>query len=193
MDSKTDTSLLTRAAIFAALAHDGDVRKGSNLPYLVHPMEAAAITAGITDDQAVIAAALLHDTVEDTGASTDMIEHQFGPRVAELVAAESENKREDQRAEDTWNIRKQETIDHLRQCTDRDVKILALADKLSNLRAIHRDYLALGEKVWDRFHQKDPKRIGWYYRSFAETCAELADTNAYAEYTSLLALTFGKA
>ena len=191
MENKIDTSLVTRAVIFAAKAHDGAARKGTKIPYIVHPMEAAAITAGMTEDQKVIAAAVLHDTVEDTDTTRKQIEDVFGSRVADLVAAESENKREDQKAEDTWQIRKNETLEHLRRCTDKDVKILALADKLSNLRAIYRDYLTLGEELWDRFNQKDPKMIGWYYRSFKETCAELADTAAYKEYTELLDKAFG--
>ena len=186
MEEKKELGLVTRAVIFAAEAHDGAVRKGTTLPYIVHPMEAAAIAAGMTDDPEVIAAAILHDTVEDTDATREQIEAEFGPRVAALVASESENKREDQKAEDTWQIRKQETIDHLRLTTDLDVKILSLADKLSNLRALHRDYLALGEELWNRFNQKDPALIGWYYRSFEETCVELADTTAYAEYIELL-------
>ena len=192
MEERHDTNLVTRAVIFAALAHEGTVRKGTKLPYIVHPMEAAAITAGLTEDQEVIAAAVLHDTVEDTGASLKMIENQFGPRVAELVAAESENKREDQKAEDTWEVRKNETIEHLRHCTDRNVKILALADKLSNLRAIYRDYCAIGDKLWKRFNQNDPSKIGWYYGCFVDVCAELKGTTAYAEYEELIRKTFKK-
>ena len=185
-EKKHDTDLVTRAVEFAAREHDGQVRKGTEIPYIVHPMEAAAIAAGMTDDPEVIAAAVLHDTVEDTEVTREQIEKEFGSRVAEFVAAESENKREEQAAEDTWKTRKGETIEHLRHCDDRDVKILALADKLSNLRAIYRDHRALGEKLWDRFNQKDPGEIGWYYGSFRETCAALADTAAYTEYTQLL-------
>ena len=146
----------------------------------------------MTNDTRVIAAAVLHDTVEDTDTTRKQIKKRFGPRVAELVAAESENKREDQKAEDTWQIRKSETIEHLRHCDDKDVKILALADKLSNLRAIYRDYKEIGDDLWGRFNQKDPAMIGWYYRSFKETCAELDGTAAYAEYVELLDKTFGK-
>ena len=192
MENKIDTSLVTRAVFFAAKAHDGAARKGTKIPYIVHPMEAAAITAGMTDDQEVIAAAVLHDTVEDTDTTKKQIEDVFGSRVADLVAAESENKREDQKAEDTWKIRKSETIEHLRHCNDKDVKILALADKLSNLRAIYRDFCAIGNKLWDRFNQNDPAMIGWYYKSFKETCAELSETTAYMEYVELLDKTFGK-
>ena len=192
MEEKKEFGLVTRAVIFATEAHDGAVRKGTALPYIVHPMEAAAIAAGMTSDPEVIAAAVLHDTVEDTDVTREQIEAKFGSRVAKLVAAESENKREDQKAEDTWKIRKQETIDHLRRTTDRDVKILALVDKLSNLRAIYRDYMAIGDKLWERFNQKDPKEIGWYYRSFEETCAELVENAAYTEYVELLGKVFGQ-
>ncbi len=191
MEEKKELELVTRAVIFAAEAHDGQVRKGTDIPYIVHPIEAAAIAAGMTNDPEVISAAVLHDTVEDTDVTREQIEAEFGSRVAALVAAESENKREDQKAQDTWKIRKQETIDHLRRTTDRDVKILALADKLSNLRAIYRDYAAIGDKLWERFNQSDPKEIGWYYRGFAKTCAELNENVAYQEYVELVEKVFG--
>ena len=106
--------LLDKAIIFAVNAHRGQLRKGSNAPYILHPMEAAAIVAAMTDDEEVIAAAVLHDTVEDTAVTLDEICEQFGKRVAELVAAESENKREDKPAASTWKIRKEETIEHLK-------------------------------------------------------------------------------
>ena len=63
---------------------------------------------------------------------------------------------------------------------------ICLGDKLANLRELARDYAALGECLWERFNQKDPAMIGWYYRSFKETCAELSDTTAYMEYVELL-------
>ena len=185
-EKKHDTDLVTRAVEFAARAHDGQVRKGTEIPYIVHPMEAAAIAAGMTADPEVIAAAVLHDTVEDTDATREQIEKKFGSRVAELVAAESENKREEQAAEKTWKTRKSETIEHLRHCDDRDVKILALADKLSNLRAIYRDFLKQGEDLWKRFNQSDPTMIGRYYRSFVDVCGELEKETAMKEYRELL-------
>lgn len=187
MKNIMNETLVTRAVAFAARAHDGQVRKGTDIPYIVHPMEAAAIAAGMTNDTRVIAAAVLHDTVEDTDTTRKQIKKRFGPRVAELVAAESENKREDQEAEKTWLIRKIETIEHLRKCTDIDVKILALADKLSNLRAIYRDYKANGDDLWNRFNQSDPTMIGRYYRSFVEVCSGRELETAMEEYKELLA------
>lgn len=98
--------ILDKAIIFAVNAHRGQFRKGSDTPYILHPMEAAAIVGTMTADDEVLAAAVLHDTVEDTGTTTEQIREQFGERVAALVSAESENKREDQPAASTWKIRK---------------------------------------------------------------------------------------
>ena len=191
MEETKELGLVTRAVIFAAEAHDGQVRKGTGIPYIVHPVEAAAIAAGLTEDPEVIAAAVLHDTAEDAGVTREQLTEKFGVRVAELVAAESEDKREGVDPRLSWKVRKQETIDHLEKTNDRDVKILALADKLSNLRSIDRDYRAEGDRLWERFNQKDTKEIGWYYRSFLRTCAALKDTAAYREYAELVDKVFG--
>ena len=90
---------------------------------------------------------MLHDVVEDTDTTIDEIAELFGDRVAYLVDSESENKRENLSAESTWKVRKQETLDHLKTAPI-DVKMITLGDKLSNIRAINRDYNALGEALW---------------------------------------------
>ena len=76
--------MVRKAALFAAKAHEGAVRKGSNIPYITHPMETAVIVSMMTDDKEVIAAALLHDVIEDAGVSEDELREQFGDRVAWL-------------------------------------------------------------------------------------------------------------
>ena len=70
--------LVTQAMIFAAQKHDGAVRKASNIPYILHPMEAAAVAATITDDQEVLAATVLHDVMEDCGVSYEELLVRFG-------------------------------------------------------------------------------------------------------------------
>ena len=82
-------TLLTEAIAFAAGAHDGVTRKGSRVPYIVHPMETVAIAASITDDEEVLAAAALHDVIEDCGVSAQTLCEQYGE---ELVLAELEKK-----------------------------------------------------------------------------------------------------
>jgi len=188
-----DTDEIFDSAIkFAVDAHSGAFRKGTKTPYIVHPMEAAAIAATMTDDPEVLAAAVLHDTLEDTDAEYSDLVERFGIRVARLVLDESENKRDDLPAAETWKIRKQETIDALNACTQTDKKILVLSDKLSNMRAISRDYESLGEKLWERFNQHDSSLHGWYYRAIADALSELSDRPAYKEYARLVDKVFGR-
>lgn len=77
-------------------------------------------------------------------------------------------------------------------CTDKKVKIVALSDRIANLRAINRDYITFGECFWNRFNQKNPAELKWYYSSFLDTCKELSDTQAYKEYAELIGKAFGK-
>ena len=82
-----DTSILDKAIVFAVKAHQGVERKGKGFPYVVHPLESVAIAATMTSEQELLAAAALHDTVEDTQVTLKDIEREFGKRVAELVEA----------------------------------------------------------------------------------------------------------
>ena len=83
-------TLVTEAVIFAAQAHDGAARKGSVIPYIVHPMEVVAICATLTDDPQVLAAAALHDVMEDCGIGFDELSRRFGVRVAGLSLSDVE-------------------------------------------------------------------------------------------------------
>lgn len=183
-------SLMDRAIVFATRAHSGTYRKGTSIPYIVHPIEAAAIVSTITDEPDMIAAAVLHDVVEDTDATVDEIRFFFNDRIADLVEAESEDKRKDLPPQETWMVRKMETLEFLRNKADRDAKILALADKLSNMRAIHRDQNTIGDQLWERFNEKDKKKHGWMYRQVAEALSELSETFAWQEYDELVRKTF---
>ena len=184
-----NTLIFTQAITFAAKAHNDQRRKGTDLPYIVHPMEAAAIAATMTDDVEILAAAVLHDVAEDCGVTIDELRRIFGERVAKLVAFESEKKESD--AQGSWQRRKLRAINRLR-IAERDDMILVLSDKLSNLRAIDRDLRAQGPAFWQRFNQTNPSMHHWYYASIAESLKPLADTDAYREYASLIEKVFGK-
>ncbi len=147
---------IEKAVIFATRAHAGKCRKGKDKPYILHPIEAMAIVKQFTDDEDVLAAAVLHDTVEDTSVTVERLEKEFGPRVAVLVASVSEDKKKERTAESTWKERKQETIDGLKNAS-RDTKLLCLGDKLSNLREMSEDYADIGDELWERFNQKDKR------------------------------------
>lgn len=178
-------SMLTRAIAFAARAHEGQVRKGGSVPYIVHPLEALAIVSTMTTDEEVLCAAVLHDVMEDCSVSKTELSLEFSPRVAELVASQSENKRAGLDPASTWRLRKEETILHLQHASIEE-KQLALADKLSNLRSIQRDYALLGDALWERFNEKNPKSHYWYYASVAKALLELQGSMAFREYIHLL-------
>ena len=144
----------------------------------------------MTDDPEIIAAAVLHDTLEDAHISVVEIAEKFGPRVADLVQSESENKRGNLPASETWLSRKQETIEYLSNEKDIAVKMIAFTDKLSNIRAIYRDHLAIGDELWERFNQHDPQMHAWYYRAIADATAELAHYPAWQEYRRLVEKVF---
>ena len=184
--------LVSKAIVFAAEAHDGMRRKKSDAPYILHPMEAAVIVGTMTDDQNLIAAAALHDVVEDTDITIDEIGEKFGPRVKALVSSETENKRPELPSADTWRIRKEETLQTLKDTEDIGVLMVWLGDKLANMRSIYRDWKIEGHAMWQRFNQKDPKAQAWYYRSIITLTERLSHTSAWLEYKTLTELVFGK-
>ena len=180
-----DTDLLDRAIIFAVQAHHNTERRGKGFPYIVHPMEAVEIVATITPDQELLAAAALHDTIEDTDVTVEDIRREFGDRVAELVHAESDQFTEGVSEEDSWHDRKQAAIDRLRDASH-DAKIVAMGDKLSNMRTIYRDHQMIGDDLWNIFHVKDKASHEWHYRGLAASLSELSDTFAYQELVRLI-------
>ena len=186
---KIDSSLLDRAITFAVNAHANTERNGKGYPYIVHPMEAVVIVATMTSDQEMLAAAALHDTVEDTDATFEQIREEFGERVAKLVETESDIVI-DGTEKDTWYQRKQAAIARL-GAAKRDEQIVALGDKLSNMRGIARDYAELGEALWQRFHIKEKAPHAWHYQGLAKALSPLADTEAYQEFNRLVKKVFG--
>ena len=184
--------LVSEAIAFAVKTHDGMRRKKSDAPYILHPMEAAVIVGTMTDDQNLIAAAALHDVVEDADITIEEIEERFGRRVRELVQSETEDKRADLPPEATWRIRKEESLEVLKNTNDIGVLMVWLGDKLANMRSIYRDFKVEGVAMWQRFNQKDASEQAWYYRSIVTLTEALADTSAWIEYKTLTELVFGK-
>ena len=117
--------------------------------------------------------------IEDCGVSWQELAQRFGARVAELVLSETQERCGDPRM--TWEARKRAAIAQIAR-GDHASKIIALSDKLSNMRAIRRDFERDGERTFDRFHQHDKRRHAWYYRSCASLLKdELGETDAWRE------------
>ena len=144
----------------------------------------------MTSDQQLLAAAVLHDTVEDTCVTLEQIRDEFGDRVASIVEAESDKNANGLSAKDSWHDRKKGAIDRLAKAS-REAKIVALGDKLSNMRAIARDYSVMGDELWKIFHVTDKKDHEWHYRGLADSLRELEDTFAFKEFETLINQVFG--
>jgi len=176
--------MLREAVMFAVKAHEGQVRKGTEIPYITHPLEAAVIASALTDDEEIRSAAVLHDVVEDAGIRKEELAVLFGERVAGLVMSLSEDKSK------SWQERK-DTAVRLAAEAPKDVKILVLCDKLSNMRSTARDYLMLGDRIWDRFNEKRKDRQADYYFGMAKALESLKKYPYYGEYLDLCRMVFG--
>ena len=178
--------MIDDAIEFATKAHEGQFRKGTRRPYIVHPIEVADIVSTMTKDEEVICAAVLHDTIEDCGGITeDVLKLRFGARVAEIVSQESEDKSL------SWEERKGETIRRLKDAST-EVQMIGLADKLSNMRDIDRDYPVAGDELWTRFRMQSKSALAWYYKGVRDALADhFSGIGAYEEYCRLIEKNFG--
>ena len=149
------------ALAMTARAHRDQLRKGTDLPYIAHPVHVSIILIrhGFGEDLAI--AGLLHDVVEDTDTSLDLIAAEFGDQVARLVEAVSETKSADG-AELPWEQRKAEKLAHL-QAAGLEVAALKAADAIHNLRSIIADLQSAGPAVWERFKRGPGPTLGYYY------------------------------
>ncbi|MBC5647473.1 HD domain-containing protein [Christensenella tenuis] len=166
--------MIHKAIQYAAVMHKTQERKGTEVPYIVHPFEVAQILTAAGADEEVICAGLLHDVVEDTDATVEDILREFGGRVARVVASESEDKTK------SWEQRKQHTVNYLRGGADMDTMLVACADKLSNLRSIRYDIACSGTAVWNRF-ARGKEKLAWYYGELIHALGPLSDYAMYME------------
>jgi (p)ppGpp synthase/HD superfamily hydrolase len=155
---------LQKAAAFATQQHGNQARKGTSIPYIVHPMSVCKtlIRHGAGVDLAT--AGVLHDVVEDTPATRQMVAELFGERVADLVEHASEPDKDAD-----WLTRKEHTVQAVNACNDVELLALKCADKLDNLCDIRFDFSLLGDELWNRFNTPngvtDQK---WYYGTLAD-------------------------
>ena len=174
---------LEEAIIYATILHQGNVRKFTSRPCILHPLEVAQILSTMTEDQDVITAGILHDIVEETDGTLEEIEKRFGKRVADLVSADTENDYPEEDKASTWKRRKEEALRILKNSDDIGIQMLWLADTLANIRSIAGIYSEKEAELWSMLNQSDPAIQLWYYRSVAEIVElRLNKTGAFKEY-----------
>lgn len=162
------TTRFTSAVDYARHIHI-ERRKGTDIPYMAHLLGVASLVMGetghagfpVTEDMVI--AALLHDAAEDQGGLRRLqdIEENFGPNVARMVEGLSDSLSEDSSKKQSWLERKQAYIERLRG-EPADVRLISVADKIYNARAILEDYREIGPLVWERFKRGRAEQI-WYF------------------------------
>ena len=151
------TPKITKAINLAATLHDGQERKGDGLPYIVHPVSVALILMDYTDDEDVIIAGILHDTIEDTSYTGDQMEKVFGSHVTELVLDVTEKDKDL-----PWQQRKDDYLKHL-LTSCHESKLICAADKLHNLQSMLEAFQKFGEKALEKFNAPVDKKL-WFYK-----------------------------
>ncbi len=189
-----ENMLITKAIQFATEKHEavvnkdgtvGQKRKGSGLPYIIHPMEVWQILRNNNCPVKVQIAGLLHDTLEDTDTTPAEIQTLFGKDILALVQTESEDKTK------TWKERKQHTIDALAHDSIETMQVCC-ADKLSNCRAQLYDYRQIGDALFERFNkQSTPELQAWYYKSIVKALSPLKGMKMYEELYEVVKELYG--
>ncbi|ULL13919.1 HD domain-containing protein [Paenibacillus sp. H1-7] len=157
------TSLIDRAVEFAAKAHQGQFRKGTDIPYISHPCAVGMILLAAGCGPEIVAAGILHDTLEDTDATYSDLVEQFGQNVADIVMGCSEPDKSL-----SWEERKEHTVQYLKTASQ-PVRMVACADKLHNVRSTLRAMQSCDSTlVWNRF-KRGKEQQEWYYRQLIES------------------------
>ena len=182
-NKKMNKLKIHEAIKFAVLAHKNQVRKGTDIPYIVHPMEVMQILTENGCSENVIVAGILHDTLEDTATTPEQIVEIFDRDVLNLVQSQSEDKSK------SWHDRKQHTIDTMKY-EDAEVQLICCADKLSNLKSIYADKLSVGEAVFDRFNASK-EETAWYYTKIVKSLTKINEYKMKKELEFFVNLVFG--
>lgn len=157
------SNVVHNAISFATEAHKGQVRKGTDIPYIVHPMAVALLAYSYTKDTDLAVAALLHDTVEDTAVTIEDIENAFGLKVARFVESVTEEN-----PDDIWSDRKKKALARVDKYSS-DELMLKGCDVMANCRDILKDYKEHGENLWTRFNQNGRGKLVDHYITMLKT------------------------
>lgn len=174
---------LMRAMDTAAHAHRNHRRKGSGVPYISHLFAVMYLAAQVTDDEDVLVACLLHDTLEDVPEeySEARMRREFGERVTGIILGVT---KDDGLAD--WRERNEAYLFHLAHEAGQESVLVSCADKLHNLKSILADHDVLGEALWDRFNAGKEQQQWWYAAVHEVTSRRLPDLGLNDEFGELV-------
>lgn len=164
-------SKIEKALVFAVIHHQGQYRKGTKIPYIVHPVEVMSVLIENGADEDAVVAGILHDVVEDTSATLGDIKKEFGENIAKIIDFESENKGL------PYRVRKKEHMDRLAKAP-LNAQFVNLADKYSNIKGLAENAKKFGEEYWNNFNGSK-EDICWYYNYALESLSALSQTDLY--------------
>lgn len=160
------TPKIEKAIKKASQLHVGQTRKSDgNIPYVSHVFSVAAILSNYTDDEDIIAAALLHDTIEDTSYTPENLEREFGTRVKDIVMGVTEEKMRDG-VKIPWAERKQKYLERIMQ-DSKESLLVAAADRLHNISSLIVEYKECGNVVWAKFSASPDKQVEFFNKLLA--------------------------
>ncbi len=188
------TPEIQKAIDTSAKLHNKQMRKTGRLPYIVHPYSVGAILSNYTEDEDVIVAGFMHDTLEDVeGYEVSDLRKDFGNKVTNIVLYVTEDKKpsdSDEKAKRTWMYRKTKYIESLKRSTNQNVLLVACADKIHNLQAFIEAYEAEGENMWKTFNAPKPKSTStmWFHNELLKVFKKNLKSNIVDEYEELVAI-----
>lgn len=152
-----------KALEFATKAHEGQVRKGSKVPYITHPVSVAELVEKFGGSEQAQVAALLHDTIEDTEVTFEELREEFGYDIALMVIRVSEDKDAGK-----WYNRKMSYIERLTaDDTPYESLLVAAADKLHNLTSTYEHWKEVGDECYNVFNANKQSQ-SWLYREMSD-------------------------
>lgn len=177
--------MINNAIGFTVKAHQGQVRKGTDMPYIKHPMHVGMLLTQIGAEDEVVIAGILHDVLEDTSVTPDEIRTEFGEKVLDLINGASEPDKSL-----SWRERKEHTIHYLKTAP-RDVQLISLCDKYSNLSDMAKDLMKEGPGFWHRFNAGVGEQK-WYYESLVQALNGVRDIELHRKFSDLVNTVFGE-
>jgi (p)ppGpp synthase/HD superfamily hydrolase len=171
-------SVVERAAKIALLAHNGQTRKGDGSPYIIHPLMVAMKLNQYGFDDKIVAAALVHDVLEDTDFSEKDLRLELGDEIVEIVKAVTNDDSL------SWEEKKKKYIETVRN-GGVEAKAVALADKIHNLESLLAAYEEQGSKLWEKFNRGKEQKI-WFETEVLKMLQETWDHPMIKEYEELI-------
>ena len=172
------TDLVERATFVAVVAHKDQVRKSDGSPYIVHPLMVARIVASYNFPNEVVAAALVHDVLEDSNITENELCNLLNEEVVAIVTAVSEDKSL------PWKDRKQQYIDAV-SMSNEYTKAVSVADKIHNAQSLIAAHRAFGPSVWEKFNQGRDMKV-WFERTLCDQLQKNWEHPLLEEYATLV-------